>query len=119
MNGSPSTGAAMHPHEALIQRFYAALHRHDAADMIACYHPEVEFSDPVFRDLKGNKARAMWQMLCERGKDLEVVASDIHADDATGRAHWDAHYTFSQTGREVLNRIDARFEFRDGLISRH
>ena len=36
-----------------------------------------------------------------------------------GRAHWDARYTFSGTGRKVLNRIDARFEFRDGLIVRH
>ena len=36
-----------------------------------------------------------------------------------GRAHWDARYTFSATGRKVLNRIDASFEFRDGLIVRH
>ena len=30
-----------------------------------------------------------------------------------------ARYTFSATGRKVLNRIDASFEFRDGLIVRH
>ena len=36
-----------------------------------------------------------------------------------GRAHWDATYTYSATGRRVDNRIDATFAFRDGLIVRH
>ena len=57
----------------------------------------------------------MWRMLCARGKDLAVDASAIAADDATGRAHWVATYTYSATGRRVVNRIDARFAFRDGL----
>jgi hypothetical protein len=48
-----------------------------------------------------------------------VEASGIEADDTTGRAHWDAWYTFSATGRSVHNIIDARFEFADGLIRRH
>jgi hypothetical protein len=34
-------------------------------------------------------------------------------------AHWDAHYTFSATGRAVHNAIDAQFTLRDGLIVRH
>jgi len=58
-------------------------------------------------------------MLCERGKDLEIEFRDVVADETTGSAHWDAHYTFSATGRKVLNRIDARFEFEDHLIRRH
>ncbi|MDI7065956.1 hypothetical protein QMO17_32445, partial [Klebsiella pneumoniae] len=36
-----------------------------------------------------------------------------------GRAHWVARYTFSQTGRTVVNRIDARFRFREGRIVEH
>jgi hypothetical protein len=56
---------------------------------------------------------------CARATDLEVTASNVQADDERGRAHWDARYTFGQTGRKVLNRIDAEFEFRDGLIVRH
>lgn len=61
----------------------------------------------------------MWQMLCERGKDLKIEFRDIEADDSAGQAHWEAWYTFSGTGRPVHNRIDARFDFRDGLIIRH
>ena len=108
----------MHPHAALIERFYAAFARHDWAGMAACYHPEVHFSDEAF-DLHGADAATMWRMLCTNGRDLELIWRDVSADDAQGRAHWDARYTFSATGRKVLNRIDASFAFRDGLIVRH
>ncbi len=108
-----------HPNAALIKRFYDALARRDAAAMIACYHPEAEFSDPVFPRLDRAGVAGMWEMLCARGRDLAVVASDIDADDAAGRAHWVATYTFAATGRRIVNRIDARFVFRDGLIREH
>ena len=109
----------MHPNAALIERFYAAFAARDAAGMQACYHPDIVFSDPAFGELRGAEAGAMWAMLVARGKDLQVTASQVEADDRRGSAHWDARYTFGQTGRPVLNRIDAEFEFRDGLIARH
>lgn len=108
----------MHPHAELIERFYAAFARRDWSAMAACYHPEVHFTDEVF-DLHGADASLMWRMLCTSGRDLQVSASGVSADGAAGRAHWDARYTFSATGRRVLNRIDAEFGFRDGLIVRH
>lgn len=108
-----------HPNAELIARFYAAFARRDAAAMAQCYHPAIHFSDPVFPDLQGPAAGAMWAMLCARGTDLRVEASGITADDAAGAARWDAWYTFSGTGRKVHNVIDARFEFRDGRIVRH
>jgi ketosteroid isomerase-like protein len=109
----------MHPNARLIEEFYAAFDAHDAERMLACYAPDVRFSDPVFPGLRGEEVRAMWRMLCARGRDLRVRASLVEADDATGSAHWDADYTFSVTGRPVHNRIDARFRFRDGLIVEH
>jgi ketosteroid isomerase-like protein len=109
----------MHPHAALINRFYEALARRDAVVMADCYHPEVEFSDPVFPRLIGKQAGNMWRMLCERGKDLRVEYRDVTANDDSGQAHWEAWYTFSATGRKVHNTIDAHFEFRDGKILRH
>lgn len=104
---------------ALIETFYQAFQRRDAAGMIACYHDDVAFSDPVFGELQGARAGAMWQMLCARGKDLQIEYRDISADETTGRAHWDASYTFSGTGRKVHNSIDASFVFADGKIVRH
>ncbi|HEX5871584.1 MAG TPA: nuclear transport factor 2 family protein [Longimicrobium sp.] len=109
----------MHPNAALIHRFYDSFAARDAEGMKACYHPEIVFTDPAFGELQGPQAGAMWTMLTGRARDLEVSASDVEADDQHGRAHWDARYTFGQTGRKVLNRIDAAFEFRDGLIVRH
>jgi ketosteroid isomerase-like protein len=108
----------MHPHAELIARFYAAFAQRDWAGMAACYHPEVHFSDEVF-DLHGADAGMMWRMLCTSGRDLQIETSRVAADGQGGTAHWDARYTFSATGRKVLNRIDARFEFRDGQIVRH
>jgi ketosteroid isomerase-like protein len=110
---------AMHSHAQLIVSFYTAFNRRDAAGMIACYHPEVHFSDPVFPDLRGPRAGAMWRMLCARGKDLQLHFDDVYADDRQGRARWVATYTFSATGRRVENHIQAELEFADGKILRH
>lgn len=109
----------MHPNAALVERFYRAFQARDAAAMGACYHPAIVFSDPVFPGLRGREAGAMWAMLCARAQDLAIDLGEVHADDARGRAHWEARYTFSPTGRRVHNAIDAAFEFRDGLIARH
>ncbi len=109
----------MTPHEKLIDDFYSAFHRKDHEAMAACYHPQVVFNDPVFSNLKGWKAAAMWRMLCERGKDLELTYSDLSADEQKGSARWEAHYTFSQTGRLVHNKILASFEFLEQKIVKH
>jgi ketosteroid isomerase-like protein len=109
----------MNANQQLLQTFYTAFGRKDHAAMAACYHPEVHFSDPVFTDLQGWRAAAMWRMLCERGKDLTVTFSDVQADDSKGSALWEARYTFSATGQPVHNKISARFEFADGKISKH
>ena len=110
----------MSSNEETIRRFYSAFQQRDAATMAACYAPDVQFSDPVFTDLRGARAGAMWQMLIERGKgDLKIEFRDVRADATTGSAHWEAWYTFSASGRKVHNIIDATFEFRDGKIVRH
>ena len=87
--------------------------------MAACYAPDVQFSDPVFPDLKGSKAGAMWKMLTSAPGDVKIELLEHDADETTGTAHWRAEYVFSQTGRPVVNDIQARFVFRDGLIAEH
>jgi ketosteroid isomerase-like protein len=110
----------VHPNETIIESFYTAFKNSNPAGMIEHYHDEVEFSDPVFPHLKGLRAKAMWAMLGARQADpKDRTFSDIHADDSTGSAHWEAKYLFPKTGRPVHNKIDARFEFRDGKIWRH
>jgi ketosteroid isomerase-like protein len=109
--------ASVSENAALVRRFYEAFARRDAAGMAACYAPDVVFRDPAFGELRGDEARAMWEMLCARGKDLRIELPHVADDGSTAR--WEAFYTFSGTGRAVHNVIDARFTFRDGLIARH
>ena len=107
--------------KTVIETFYKAFKNLDADEMVACYHDDIIFEDPAFGVLKGARAMAMWQMLCtsQKGKDFKVVFSNIEGNENKGKAHWEAYYTFSKTGRKVHNRIDAEFEFKEGLIIKH
>jgi ketosteroid isomerase-like protein len=101
-----------------IERFYAAFDRCDGAAMSACYAPDAHFRDPAFGDLEGDEIGAMWRMLTGRATDLKVELHEHDAADDAGSAHWIARYTFS-TGRPVINDIQAKFRFADGLIADH
>ena len=103
----------------LISRFYQAFQRQDAEAMAACYAPDVQFSDVVFVGLKGREAGDMWRMLCSRAKDFSLSFTEVQADEQQGSARWTAQYTFSATGRPVVNEIRAEFVFKDGLIIEH
>lgn len=100
-----------------IEQFYSAFSKLHAAQMVALYHPEIVFEYPAFGKLEGERAKNMWRMLCQsqQGKDFQVSYSAVKE----GSALWEAHYTFSATGRKVHNKIHAQFEFKDGLIIKH
>jgi ketosteroid isomerase-like protein len=101
-----------------IERFYAAFGHCNGAAMSACYTPDAHFRDPAFGDLEGAEIGAMWRMLTSRATDLKIELHEHEADEGTGSAHWIARYTFS-TGRPVVNDIQAKFRFADGLIADH
>lgn len=107
------------PNDALIERFYNAFAHGDGAGMAACYAPAVHFRDPAFGDLDGAMAGSMWRMLASTARDFRLELLEHSSDETTGSAHWVAHYTFSQTGRPVVNDVHAAFRFKDGLIVDH
>ncbi|MFN3839769.1 MAG: nuclear transport factor 2 family protein [Cyclobacteriaceae bacterium] len=113
----------MNSNEQLIHQFYTAFQQLDAASMQACYHDDIRFSDPAFPQLKGKEAGAMWAMLTEALKknpaDWKLEFSNSKADVNTGSCRWEAHYTFSLTGRKVHNIIQAKFRFKEGKIVEH
>lgn len=103
-----------------IERLYGALDAHDGATMAACYRPDASFRDPAFGELSGERAGAMWRMLTARAEDLDVELAEHDADATTGSAHWIATYTFTNTGRKVVNDVRAEFRFaEDGRIAEH
>jgi len=109
----------MTENQMLIERFYRAFDEGDGDTMGACYAPDVRFSDPVFTDLRGSRAGAMWRMLTGAPGDLRIELLEHEADQARGSAHWKAHYEFTDTGRPVVNDVHASFRFADGLIAEH
>ncbi len=109
----------MNANEQLIQNFYTCFQQKDYKGMQACYADEATFSDAVFKNLNAAQVKAMWEMLISKGKDMRLEFSQVSANENTGKAHWDAYYTFSATGNKVINRIDATFIIKDGKIVQH
>lgn len=108
-----------HPNQLLLEHFYTSFQNKDFAGMQACYSDDATFNDEVFQNLDAAQVRAMWEMLIRNGKDLRLEFKDVSADEHTGSAYWEARYTFSATGRKVLNKIKANFEFENGKIKKH
>jgi ketosteroid isomerase-like protein len=103
--------------QELIEHFYSSFANADVAGMLSCYDDAIVFEDPAFGKLKGEQAKNMWRMLVKPG--LHLTFNEVWADGDKGGAHWEARYTFSKTGRKVVNNIDAVFEFRNGKIIKH
>ena len=103
----------------LIETFYRAFAARDFAAMIACYHPDVQFRDPVFLRLDHAGVSAMWEMLVSRSPDTRITFANVAANDTHGSATWTADYFFGDKRRPVHNVINARFRFADGKIVEH
>lgn len=95
------------------------MQRLDWKGMLACYGEDVTFYDPVFESLDDGQVRAMWEMLLSRAKDLQLRFSDIVSEDGYVSCRWTAAYTFTATGRKVINVAEARFAVYEGKIVEH
>lgn len=106
--------------EQLITNFYTAFGNNDVEKMRECYHKNIQFEDPAFGILKNEEPITMWKMLLERSKEnIKIDFFDVQANETSGSAIWVATYVFSKTNRNVVNKIHATFEFKDGLIVKH
>ncbi len=110
----------MNSNKQVIEQFYTAFQQLDYKSMQACYSDDIVFSDPVFLLLKGPEAKSMWEMLCKNARDFSLQYSDIELiDQEYATCSWTATYTFSRTGRRVVNNIKAFMRFKDGKIIEH
>ena len=92
----------------------------DYTAMNSCYSDEIVFSDPAFGFLRGEEVKYMWEMLCKNAKDFSLTFSNIQLlDDEYATCNWVATYTFSKTGRKVVNHIKAFMKLKDGKIIEH
>lgn len=110
----------MELNKLIIEKFYTAFQGRDYAEMNSCYSDDIVFSDPAFGLLKGDEVKSMWEMLCKNAKDFSLAFSNIELlDEEYATCNWTATYTFSQTGRRVVNNIKAFMRFKDGKIIEH
>ncbi len=110
----------MNTNEQLIHNFYTAFQQLDAKAMNACYSDDIVFYDPVFELLRADEAKAMWEMLCKNAKDFTLSFENIKdLGDNYYTCDWVASYTFSKTGRKVVNKIKAHMMIVDGIIIEH
>ncbi len=106
--------------KALIETFYTAFANGNASKMIACYHDDITFTDPAFGTLNGQRAKQMWQMLLsQKSSGTKISFENISATDTNGQASWTAKYTYGDQKRQVVNHVQANFEFKDGQIIKH
>ncbi len=106
--------------EALIRRFYDAFAALDGAAMVACYHDQISFSDPVFPDLRGTEPGAMWRMLtgaAARSGGMRLEYRIAYADERRAQVLWEADYLF-RGGRRVHNRVRSTLTVWDDAIVR-
>ncbi len=109
----------MNSNEELIQKFYTAFAELDYKAMQNCYADNAIFNDPVFGILQGNEVRAMWQMLCLNAKDFSLTFNTVKSDEEYGTCNWTAIYTFSKTGKRVVNKVKAHMRFKNENITEH
>lgn len=104
----------------VIDRFYSSFQQRDYKSMNDCYADYIIFSDPVFGLLRGEEVHCMWEMLCRNARDFSLSYSNIQLlDEEYATCDWTASYTFSKTGKKVVNKVKAFMKLADGKIVEH
>jgi ketosteroid isomerase-like protein len=105
--------------EQLVNDFYTAFQSLDYSFMQSCYSANPIFNDPVFGILQGNEVRSMWEMLCRNAKNFSLEFNSVNVDDEYCTCKWIARYTFSKTGRKVVNKVSTFIRVQNGKITEH
>jgi limonene-1,2-epoxide hydrolase len=56
----------------IVEAFYETFANLDAENMVKYYHPDVVFRDPAFGELKAERTKNMWRMLCHSQKRKRI-----------------------------------------------
>ncbi len=104
----------------IVHQFYQCFASKDVEGMVSLYHDQVQFTDPAFGTLQGERAKMMWRMLIERGSDnLSITHHNVQKINDTVQAQWHADYLYGAKKRKVHNEVQAQFRFKDGKIIEH
>ena len=107
----------MHNNAKLLETLFSAVNAHDHRAVAGCYHPNATFKDIAFNLTGSHRIHAMWHMICDGY--IKATVHKMDADESVGWVKVTDEYTFSDTGRKVVNPIETTVRFKEGLISTH
>ena len=106
--------------KAVVEKFYGAFKKLDAATMNSCYSDDIVFYDPVFGILRGAEATSMWEMLCATATNFSLSFTNIiDLEEGYCTCDWVATYTYLNTGKTIINKVRANMLIEDGKIIEH
>ena len=100
----------------ITRQFFDCLAARDLPGMLAYYHPDIHYRNPLF-DLHGAEVAVMWQMWWNYFPDIRMVCKDN--DIRTNGTYWEATYTFPPTGRRIVHRLSTDLTFAKDTIIEH
>lgn len=108
----------MKPTEQVAITYFEGFKNQNPEQMNALYKPDVDgiFNDPVFQNLNTHQVQSMWSMLLRASKDLTSTYKIVEVTDTSATVDWEAHYTYSATGRKVVNNVRSVMQIENGLI---
>ncbi len=108
----------MKPTEQVAITYFEGFKNKNPEQMNALYKPDVDgiFNDPVFQNLNTHQVQSMWSMLLRGSKDLTSTYKIVEVTDTSVTVEWEAHYTYSATGRKVVNNVRSVLQIENGLI---
>ena len=111
-------GMTMKPTEQVAITYFEGFKNKNPEQMNALYKPDVQgiFNDPVFQNLNTHEVQSMWSMLLRASKDLTSTYKIVEITDTSATVDWEAHYTYSATGRKVVNNVRSVMQIENGLI---
>ena len=110
----------MNNNKQLIETFYTGFQQLNADKMNNCYNDDIVFFDPIFGLLRGKEVKSMWEMLCKNAINFSLTFSNIiELDEEYYTCDWVATYTFSASGKTIVNKIKANMRFENGKIAEH
>jgi hypothetical protein len=111
-------GMTMKPTEQVAITYFEGFKNKNPEQMNALYKAGIDgiFNDPVFQNLNTFEVQSMWSMLLRASKDLTTTYKIVEVTDTTATVDWEAHYTYSATGRKVVNNVRSVMQIENGLI---
>jgi ketosteroid isomerase-like protein len=98
--------------------FFEAFAQLNANAMCECYQKTAVFNDPVFGLLHYHELTAMWQMLCSNATNFSLqYETPVTVDNEYVTVNWVARYTFSATGKAVVNKVKSFIRIQNGYIT--